>query len=161
MSSLSFGIHPTTKVVVILPQNRVNSHNIKTFLCAVFCNSMSVNTNATISDSKMSPPLGLKILCIANILLSILGFFAVSFIFPSILPPEITGVGIILIGIVTVLNIGLLFFLYHGNRIAYYIYVALLTLNVIGSVFSFDIIGLIIQGGILVYLLLIKDYFES
>lgn len=120
---------------------------------------MSVTSGSYGSVEKNHPPAGLKILCGILGGLNVLSFFAIILFFPSVFPGNAALVGILVGFILTVLNLALLIGLYKLNRIAYIIYVFLTGANLLFSLISLDILGIVLQGLIFGYLLSINDYF--
>lgn len=107
-------------------------------------------------------PLGLKILVFFSAGMTILGFLA--FLIFGIITFAQSNFGIfiglfILIFILSAINLILLYYLYNLNRTAYAIFTAFTGLNLFLSLISLNIIGILLQGSMLAYLLSIEDFF--
>lgn len=121
---------------------------------------MSVTSSGYGAVGTNTPPLGLKIICLLNAVFSIIGFVGVLIIIPTTFTSGMAILAGVSAGlIITIVNLILVYYLYKLNKIAYLLFIAITGLNVIGSILSFNILTLLIQGLIFGYLLTIHDHF--
>lgn len=114
-------------------------------------------------------PTGITLIVFLNAFLTILGYIGVvGFALTGFATMGIGASGgttmVAILLIVFTLFVGvymvLLFGVYRLNRTAYYIFIIWTTISVILSLISINILGILVQGGTLAYMLQVRTHFD-